>query len=192
MLAALEAAWERVTAELGEGPQDRVTVVLYEREQFQDVTRVHAWVTGLFDGKIRLPVGGPAPSRRELDRLLAHEVAHASIHRLSNGHAPRWLHEGLAQVLEGASADPMLRLPGAPTLAGVEALVSDADPLRARTGYDVSLWIVRDLLDRGGMPAMRELLRRLGRGETLDAAIPSIYGLRQADLETQWRRVLGG
>src|SRR5688500_2978176 len=86
----------------------------------------------------------------------------------------------------------MLRLPGAPTLAGVEALVSEADPLHARTGYDVSLWIVRDLLDRGGMPAMRELLRRLGRGESLDVAIPSIYGLRQADLETQWRRVLGG
>jgi tetratricopeptide (TPR) repeat protein len=192
MLAALEAAWERVSAELGEGPRDRVTVVLYERQQFQDVTRVHAWVTGLFDGKIRLPVGGPTPSRRELERLLAHEVAHATIHRLSHGHAPRWLHEGLAQVLEGTAADPMLRLPGAPTLAGVEALVSDADPLRARTGYDVSLWIVRDLLDRGGMPAMRELLRRLGRGEPLETAIPPIYGLRQADLETQWRRVLGG
>ncbi len=192
MLAALEAAWARVSAELGEGPRGRVTVVLYEREQFQDVARVHAWVTGLFDGKIRLPVGGPAPSRRELERLLAHEVAHAVIHRLSHGHAPRWLHEGLAQVLEGASADPMLRLPGTPTLAGVEALVSEADPLRARTGYEVSLWIVRDLLDRGGMPAMRELLRRLGRGESLEAALPSIYGLRQAELETQWRRVLGG
>ena len=192
MLTAREGAWSRVSANLGDGPRDRVTVVLYEREQFQDVTRVHAWVTGLFDGKIRLPVGGPAPSRRELERLLAHEVAHATIHGVSQGHAPRWLHEGLAQVLEGAVADPMLGLPGAPTLAGVEALVSDADPLRARTGYDVSLWIVRDLLDRGGMPAMRDLLGRLGRGESLDTAIPTVYGLRQGDLETQWRRVLGG
>ena len=47
----------------------------------------------------------------------------------------------------------MLRVPGRPTLAGLEALLGDADPARARAGYDVALWVVHDLLDRGGMPA---------------------------------------
>jgi hypothetical protein len=121
-----------------------------------------------------------------------HEYAHAAIHHLARGRAPRWLHEGLAQALEGASADPMLRVPGRLTLAGVEALVSDPDPLRARTGYDVALWIVRDLLDRGGMEAMRELLLRLGAGDSLGAATPRVYGLRIAEIESQWRRLLGG
>lgn len=192
LLALLTTARERVVARLGEAPRERVTVVLYDAGQFQDVARVHAWVTGLFDGKIRLPAGGPAVRRRELERILVHEYAHAVIHDLTRGRAPRWLHEGLAQALEGAPADPLLRVPGRPTLTGLEALLADGDPARARTAYDVALWVVHDLLDRGGMPAMRDLMARLGRGEPIEAAMPAVYGLRLAELEEQWRRVLGG
>jgi len=167
-------------------------VVLYEQHEFRDVTRVHAWATGLFDGKIRLPVVRARPPAHELERLTAHEYAHAVIHDLTRGRAPRWLHEGLAQVLEGAASDPLLRAPSGLTLAGVEALAGDSDPLRARAGYDVALWIVRDLLDRGGIEPLRELLARLGAGETIVEAMPRVYGLRLSELESQWRRVLGG
>ncbi|MBI1963763.1 MAG: tetratricopeptide repeat protein [Candidatus Rokubacteria bacterium] len=189
---ALEAAADHVGGALGWVPPERLTVVLYEREQWEDVTRVHGWATGLFDGKIRLPLGPAPPPAGELQRLVLHEVAHAAIHHLSRGRAPRWLHEGLAQALEGATADPMLRVPGSPTLAGIEALVTDADALRARAGYDIAHWIVRDLLDRGGLGGMRELLGRLGAGDALADAMPRVYGLRLAEIESQWRRLLGG
>jgi hypothetical protein len=192
LLAGLAAARERVVARLGEAPRQRVTVILYDAAQFQDVARVHGWVTGLFDGKIRLPAAGALPPRRELERILAHEYAHAAIHDLSRGRAPRWLHEGLAQALEGAAPDPLLRVPGRPTLAGLEALLGDPDPARARAGYDIALWVVQDLLDRGGAPAMRALIGGLGRGETIETAVPAVYGLPLAELEHQWRRVLGG
>jgi tetratricopeptide (TPR) repeat protein len=192
LLAGLAAARERVVAQLGEAPRERVTVILYDAAQFREVAHVHGWVTGLFDGKIRLPAGGTLPARRELERILVHEYAHAAIHDLVRGRAPRWLHEGLAQALEGATPDPMLRVPGRPTLTGLEALLGDADPGRARTGYDVALWVVQDLLDRGGMPAVRRLMTRLGRGETIAVAVPAVYGLSLAELEHQWRRVLGG
>lgn len=188
----LDGAAERVGKALGYRPSERLTVVLYEHQQFQDVTRVHGWATGLFDGKIRLPVGPALPPARELERLIVHEYAHAAIHAVSRGRAPRWLHEGLAQAFEGAAADPMLRVPGSLTLAGVEALVADPDPLRARAGYDIALWIVRDLLDRGGLEAMRGLLVRLGAGEPLAEATLAVYGLRLAEIESQWRRLLGG
>jgi hypothetical protein len=153
---------------------------------------VHAWATGLFDGKIRLPVGRVRPPAHEVERLVTHEYAHAAIHELARGRAPRWLHEGLAQVLEGAAADPILRAPAGLTLAGVETLAGDADPLRARAGYEIALWIVRDLLDRGGIEPLRELLTRLGAGETIAEAMPRVYGLRLTELESQWRQVLGG
>jgi hypothetical protein len=39
---------------------------------------------------------------------------------------------------------------------------------------------------------MRDLLRRIGRGEPLTASMERAYGLPQAELESQWRRVLGG
>jgi hypothetical protein len=188
----LAAARRSVVAQLGEAPRERVTVILYDAHQFQAVARVHGWVTGLFDGKIRLPVGAGLPPRQELERILKHEYAHATVHDLARGRAPRWLHEGLAQALEGAAADPMLRVPGRPTLAGVEALLADADPGRARAGYEVALWVVQDLLDRGGMPAARRLMLRLARGEAIDTAVPAEYGLSLAELEHHWRRVLGG
>ncbi len=192
IVAHLEAAAARVDRALAYAPHQRTTVVLYEDHEFRDVTRVHAWATGLFDGKIRLPVGRVRPSAQELERLAGHEYAHAAIHELTRGRAPRWLHEGLAQVLEGAASDPILKAPAGLTLAGVEALAADSDPLRARAGYDIALWIVRDLLERGGLESMRELLARLGAGETLGEAMPRVYGLRLTELESQWRRVLGG
>ena len=192
LLAGLDEARERVVGQLGEAPAEPVTVVLYEAAAFREVARVHAWVSGLFDGKIRLPAGGQLPTRREMARILAHEYAHAVVHDLTRGRAPRWLHEGLAQALEGATVDPLLRVPGRPTLTGLEEMLGNPDPGRARTGYDIAHWVVQDLLDRGGMPAMRTFMARLRRGDAIAVAVPAVYGLRLAELEHQWRRVLGG
>ena len=192
VVRALEGAWARIGTQLGWRPDERVTAVLYENVQFRTVTRVHSWVTGLFDGKIRLPLGTTSSAPAALERLVLHEYAHAAVHELSRGHAPRWLHEGLAQVLEGATADPLLRVPGGLTLAGLEALITDPDPARARVGYDVALWVTQDLVDRGGFPAVRQVLERLGGGDTLAAAMTRVYGVRLSELESQWRNLLGG
>jgi hypothetical protein len=78
------------------------------------------------------------------------------------------------------------------TLVGLEALLRDGDLAKARMGYQVSLWVVRDLLQRGGMERMRELLARLGKGELAADAVPRVYGLALAELEAQWQRILGG
>jgi tetratricopeptide (TPR) repeat protein len=185
----LDAARDRLERELEYRPRDAVAVVLYADDDFRFVTGAHAWASGVFDGKIRLPLGA---RDRDLERLVLHEYTHAAVHELARGRAPRWLHEGLAQAIEGAEVDPMLRVPVSVTLAGVEALITDADPLRARTGYDLALWIVRDLLDRGGPARAADLLRRLGDGDDLETAFGRVYGVRLTELESQWRRLLGG
>jgi len=39
---------------------------------------------------------------------------------------------------------------------------------------------------------MRELLARLAAGDGIDDATRRVYGLRMAEIESQWRRLLGG
>lgn len=192
VLRQLDAAREHVGRTLGHVLPDRATVVLYGAGEWERVTGLHGWANGAFDGKIRLPLATALPPAGELTRLIVHEYAHAVIHQRSHGRAPRWLQEGLAQVLEGSTADPMLRVPAQPTLAGIEALITDADPARARTGYDLALWVVTDLVDRGGMDAMSALLLRLRDGEPLGEAMGRVWGLRASELEHHWRRLLGG
>jgi hypothetical protein len=98
--------------------------------------------------------------------------------------------EGMA--LDGTRAEPLLRVPGRPTLTGLEEMLCDPDPVRALAGYDVALWVVQELLDRGDMPAMRTFMARLGRGDTIATAVPAVYGPPLVELEHQWHRVLGG
>ena len=58
-----------------------ITVVLYSREQFRDITRSPQWAAGMFDGEIRVPVHGtlawrPHPAASEnVAGLCAREVA---------------------------------------------------------------------------------------------------------------------
>jgi len=76
IVAHLEAAAARIGRSLAWAPHERTTVGLYEHREFQDVTRVHAWATGLFDGKIRLSIGRVRPPAQELERQPPRAGAH--------------------------------------------------------------------------------------------------------------------
>lgn len=191
LLETLEEVRESVGRQYTFFPPEKITVILYPEERFQEVTRTHHWASGVFDGKIRLPLGTLQGRTQALERLLAHEYTHAVVHLLAKGRAPRWLQEGLAQHAEKIPDDPDLHLSGGMNLAGLEALLGEGDLAKARMGYKISLWVVRDLLQRGGMERMRELLARLGRGEPTGSAIQGVYGLPLAELEAQWQRMLG-
>lgn len=192
VLRTLEHLHADIGGALGHHPAEKTLVILYPEERFQEVTGTHDWVGGLFDGKIRLPAGTLALPPESVTRLLAHECTHAIVHQIARGRAPRWLQEGLAQHFEGLRDEDLLELPRGLTLAGVEALLTSGDIAKARTGYRTALWLVRDLLERGGMAAVSDLLSRLGNGETVSAALQPVYGLSLQELEAQWRLVLGG
>jgi tetratricopeptide (TPR) repeat protein len=182
----LERSHARLTELLRHAPRQPVTVLLYPDRQFREATQAAEWVGGLYDGKIRLPLGG----LRQLDPLargvLDHELAHAVIHAKTRGNCPRWLHEGLAQIAEGRQLTFAER-------QAVAARVGERAPERWEDGgfsYPIALSLTRHLESRRGMPGIVRLLDGLGRGESLDAALLAEYGVDHAGLCADWQRAM--
>jgi len=170
----LEAAYWRVSTALAVYPEQVITVVLYTREQFRDITRSPQWAAGAYDGRIRVPVRGTAADSEELERVLAHEFTHALVQAVAPRGVPVWLHEGLAVAFEpsgsqwaaSALAGSSARLPLA-RLAGSFAPLSTE---QARLAYAQSAAIVATLFDRGGAAAVGAVLQDIARGEGFAAA----------------------
>jgi tetratricopeptide (TPR) repeat protein len=182
----LEQSHARVTELFRHVPRQPVTVLLYPDQEFRAATQAAEWVGGLYDGKIRLPLGG----LRRLDPLaravLDHELAHAVVHAKTRGNCPRWLHEGLAQIVEGRQLTFAER-------RGVAALLGEREPARWEEGgfsYAAALSLTRHLESRRGMSGIVRLLEGLGEGADLDRALRDEYGLDHAALCAQWHQAV--
>jgi tetratricopeptide (TPR) repeat protein len=176
-LDSLDAAYWRIGQVLGTYPSDPVSVVLYSTEQFHDITRSPPWAAGGYDGIIRVPMRGALEDRKELDRVLAHELTHAIVRTLAGRGVPTWLNEGLATALETGDvewAEPIVRenarqgrpFPLRALQTGFGRLQGD----QARAAYAISALAARRLLSEAGGFAVANLLRDLGEGADFDAA----------------------
>ena len=173
-LESLDRAFWRITDVFGAFPQRSIPVVLYSGEQFRDITRSPSWAAAAYDGTIRVPMRGALEKGDELDRVLAHEFAHALIRSLATRNIPTWLNEGLASVLEsddlGWAEQRLAKVSSVPTLtvlAGPFGKLSGGD---AQVAYAASALAARRLLDEAGGVAVANLLRDLGEGVNFEAA----------------------
>ncbi len=105
----LERARAEVCNALGYYPRERTTVVLYPPESFQQATAAHEWVGGLFDRKIRLPIGDLDREQERIEEAFRHEFAHLIVSQLAP-QCPSLANEGLAQVVEHGRGQGMARL----------------------------------------------------------------------------------
>ena len=159
---------------------------LFPTRAFREVTQSPDWVGGLYDGKIRVPLGGLESLTRRAKQVLSHELTHAVIHSKSRGNCPRWLHEGLAQRAENKRLTPERRREIAEQLAGRDA--SDWD--EERFSYPMALSLTRYLESRWGFDTLVSLLDLLGEGEELDSALRRFYGEDYAAICRRWKREL--
>ena len=163
-------------------PRQPITVVLYPEQEFRDVTQLPEWVGGVYDGKVRLPLGG----LRRLDpvarRLLTHELTHVFVHAKTRGHAPRWLHEGLAQRLEGRHLSVRDR-------QGIRQRLHDRAPAEWESqgfSYPIALSLTSHLELRSGFHGLLRVLHQLGEGTDLNEALRSVYGSPYDELCRDW------
>ena len=184
----LEEAYDAIGGELGVFPRDRMQVGIYATRVFGDLIGAPPHlIAGAYDGrKIRLNLTASAAYSQSLSRLVRHEYTHALIHLATNGRAPLWLHEGLAQVMEPRRAPRFLEV-SVPreylTLSGIERLARTASPEALVDGYSLTHVAVEHLVERGGMTGMRAFLQRLGQGEATAQALRGAFGFGPEDVE---------
>jgi len=170
----LESAYSRVGGTLGVYPSKRITVVLYTREQFTAITRLASWSAAAYDGRIRVPIGGTAQPRDELDRVLSHEFVHVLVAMLGGRSVPAWLNEGLATVLEPAGSEeaeaPLAHTRVRPDLSKLHQSFVELSRRNAEVAYASAARAVRRLIEQHGANAIVALLQDLAQGANFPSA----------------------
>lgn len=197
VLRILEDAYGTIGRALSYYPDHEIQVILYSGQQFQEVTDAPGWSGGIYDGKIRIPIGGIEQETPGLRSLLYHEYTHAVV-RAITPRCPTWLNEGLAQYFEGKEVNPRQRdvmrrislagkLPSLSTLEGsFMGLGSDQAPY----AYLFSLSSVRYMIDSFGMYRVKSVLDELGANADTGKAINSGIMLSYEEFERGWKRSL--
>ena len=186
ILEFLESQFRALETRFDHYPLQPIVVILYPQRQFYEATQADANVAGLFDGKIRVPIGGLQQLDAAARHVLLHELAHAFIAGKSHGAAPRWLHEGLAQRIEGKTT---------PTATGV-ALAKEFQALARKEAwgetfsYPSALSFVEYLDDRLGFPSLVDLLEAMARGVTAEEAFEEVTRYSQSELRQAWGEAL--
>ena len=197
VLAILEDAYGDVGKELSYYPSNEIQVILYSNKQFQDVTRAPDWSAGIYDGKIRIPIGGIEQETPVLRRILYHEYTHAVV-RAITPRVPSWLNEGLAMYFEGRTLSAgnkeefrkiarAGKLPPLPTLEGSFARIRGD---QVRYAYLFSLSAVRFLIDRYGLYRATTILEELAKGARVGDAVSTGLLISYEEFERQWKESL--
>ena len=182
ILAFLERQFPTLVNRFGYYPRQPIVVIVYPEQEFRDATLSESNVAGLFDGKIRAPMGGLRALGPEAQGTLLHELAHAFIAGKSRGTAPRWLHEGLAQHLEGKTT------PG----ATAAVLAREFNDLQDKAGwgttfsYPSALSFVEFLVEREGFHRLMDVLDGMAQGQSAEAAFEASTRYSLQELREAW------
>jgi tetratricopeptide (TPR) repeat protein len=180
ILAYLEGQFPELALLFDYTPPESIAVILYPEKEFYAATRTGPEVAGLFDGKVRVPIGGLKRLDPDARAVLRHELAHAFITGKSLGTAPRWLQEGLAQWVEGKRPGP----------AGETSLARQYREAPARWGqtfnYESALSFTAYLMAQHGASALNDVLAAMGRGVPPDKAFEQVLRFPLGDLRSSW------
>jgi hypothetical protein len=115
-----------------------------------------------------------------MDDTLLHELTHAFVAEISRGVAPREVHEGLAQLMEGKRVRDLL---------DERALGALAEGRLGGVGgfYMASLSFVEYLLGQRGQGGLNDLLKAMAETGSADAALQQVYRRDIQALRRDWQ-----
>jgi tetratricopeptide (TPR) repeat protein len=179
----LEHHYATLAGALDFEPTATVPVILFSRDGYYNASGAPAWSGGAYDqmdGRIRIPIGGITSSLTpDIDGTLIHELTHAFIADRTRGVAPRTVHEGLAQYMEGKRIESMLSR---------DQLKALADGRIGGVGgfYLGSLAFVEYLMATRGQGGINDLLKTMGETGNVDEAFRQVYGTTLQGAQSAW------
>jgi tetratricopeptide (TPR) repeat protein len=194
--ASLKEKYRQESAYFGVDLPDTQVVILYAGRAYFSLVSVPDWVSGVFDGKIRVAVDPYAPLPAALFPILAHELAHAFVRHVSADRAPGWLHEGIAQWWEGRRMhrrEIRKAVEGhAYALSQMEGnLARKTTVASARAAYAEALGLTEYIIFHHGTRAPACIVSDLGRGMSVEQALQRETGLEPETLLARWRAWVG-
>jgi len=201
ILALLEQAYSDVNLDLAHFPTGKTIVILHEEKAFKEAAQRPDWPGGLYDGKIRLPVGGVKDVSAELKAVIYHKYSHVVVRSMTGEKmAPAWLNEGIAEY-EGSrfserNMKELTRAAKKGELTPVKRLESSFSGLSDKElslAYLQGYSLVKYIIDRFGFHAVRDILDNIGRGDNIETAIKKAldpFELDYTSLEAEWEGAL--
>lgn len=196
----LRNAYRDVGQHFGYFFKHKVVVLLYDEEEYRQLAGVPHWSSGVFDGKIRLPAYQKGFTKKEIEKIMRHELTHAFVVDLSQGKCPTWLNEGLAEFEEAkvqVPDDTVFRAAvRSNTLFPLDKLFSESkllqmtDPLEVSLFYQQSYQVVKYLVERYGMYNAKRMLLLYAEGKDTLTIMQRLYGLSPLGFEKRWRETL--
>jgi len=163
-------------------PRQPISIIVYPQRQFHEATLAEENVGGLFDGKIRVPIAGLKRLDPTSRAVLIHELTHAFVSGKSRGTAPRWLHEGLAQHVEGRSTPAAVNR----SLAEEYRSLADTAAWGTAFSYPSSLSFVEHLVAREGFFRILDALESMGEGVGAEEAFERATRYTLRELREAW------
>ena len=193
----LRTTYEKISREFGYYFKHQVVVLLYDEQEFNNLTKLPHWAAGVYDGKIRMPAYKKGFSDKDLEALTTHEMTHAFVADMSQGRAPAWINEGLAEYQEAKvtpNALPMFKaavrsgnlIPLDQLMAHGGAL-TQTDPAAIALFYEESYHLVTYLVKRYGMFRVKQILGQMGTSKNSDEALRQVLKISVNRLEKEWK-----
>ena len=197
----IEEAVPRIAEQLGLPTGRRMRVyVTHSQDQFDQLQPGNPsdWVDAtayphralIFLRAPRLRPGTAKP----LEQVTDHEITHVLVEQSFHGApVPRWLHEGLAQVVAREYSQETTQAISKGMLGDSLLTLGDLvegfprDPLRAQLAYAQSADLVAFIRNEFGEVAVQDLLREMAGGTNVRAAFRKATGQSLDQVDSAWR-----
>ncbi len=193
VLKILAEAYVEHQKRLGFAPDSPITIVLQTDNSFLDTTRAPEWAEGWNDGTIRIPAAGLELPHPRLQQVLRHELAHSFVASRTANNCPVWLHEGIAQWLEGGdparedvTLAPLARAGKLPNLLTLEGPFRGLSEAQAGVAYAQSLSAVAHIVRKRGEAGLLRLVAALSDRLPAEEALPVSIALSYSELQRSW------